>query len=137
MSRDVHWFPDVKTISYEEIEEIVRRHELWLSHHPHGKFGCFDKIDLMGFDLFGRNIAAVSFGGCFGLQGYVGTDSRGYSFHGIFAADGPRVIAGCRNYTAARAIAHWGPGGKSNRPDCLDLAKKAIALAERSKEERP
>ena len=81
---------------------------------------------------------ALDLSDCTGLDRYcVGRDKRNYAFFGIPMRDGPRVIAGCRNYTAARAIAHWGPGGKSNRPDCLDLAKKAIALAERSKEERP
>ena len=60
--------------------------------------------------------------------GYVGDDARGYSFwadllHG-------RVRGGCRNFTPAEALAHWGPGGESDRPNCLALAKKAIALIE-------
>jgi len=76
--------------------------------------------------------------GCTGLDRYcVGRDKRNYAFFGIPMRDGPHVVAGCRNFTGAQALAHWGPGGESDSPDCLALAQKAIALAERSKEERP
>ena len=66
--------------------------------------------------------------------GYVGDDRRGYSFWADLARG--RVRAGCRNFTPEEALAHWGPGGPSDRPDCFALAQKAIALLERSKEER-
>ena len=76
--------------------------------------------------------------GCTGLDRYcVGRDKRGYAFYGIPMRDGPHVVAGCHNFTAAQALAHWGPGGKSDRPDCLALAQKAIALAERVTGDRP
>ena len=69
--------------------------------------------------------------GCTGLDHYcVGRDARGYAFYGIPMRDGPHVVAGCRNFTAPQALAHWWAGGQSNRPDCLALAQKAIALAE-------
>ena len=69
--------------------------------------------------------------GCTGLDRYcAGTDTCGYAFYGMPMRDGPHVVAGCRNFTGEEALAHWGPGGQSNRPDCLALAQKAIALAE-------
>ena len=69
--------------------------------------------------------------GCTGLDRYcVGRDARDYAFYGVPMRDGAHVVAGCRNFTAAQALAHWGPGGESDRPDCLALARQAIALAE-------
>ena len=67
--------------------------------------------------------------------GYIGDDRRGYSFW----ADLLRglVRGGCHSFTPEEALAHWGPGGPSDRPDCLALAKQAIVLIERSKEARP
>ena len=64
--------------------------------------------------------------------GYIGDDRRGYSFW----ADLLRglVRGGCHSFTPEEALAHWGPGGPSDRPDCLALAKQAIVLIERSKE---
>ena len=66
--------------------------------------------------------------------GYVGDDSRGYSFWADLLRR--RVRGGCRNFNPEEALAHWGPGGESDRPDCLALAQQAIALIERNKEER-
>ena len=75
--------------------------------------------------------ASLDLRGCTGLDHYcVGRDKRNYAFFGIPMRDGPHVVAGCRNFTGAQALAHWGPGGESDRPDCLALAQKAIALAE-------
>ena len=94
-------------------------------------------IDLRGCTGLTALPAALSVGGslylsgCTGLDHYcVGRDARGYAFYGIPMRDGPHVVAGCRNFTGAQALAHWGPGGESDRPDCLALAQKAIALAE-------
>ena len=67
--------------------------------------------------------------------GYIGDDRRGYSFWADLARG--RVRAGCHSFTPEEALAHWGPGGPSDRPDCLALAKQAIVLIERSKEARP
>lgn len=61
--------------------------------------------------------------------GYVGDDARGYSFWADLKRS--RVRGGCCNFTPAEALAHWGRGGESDRPDCLALAKKAIALIEK------
>ena len=80
----------------------------------------------------------LSLRGCTGLDRYcVGRDKRNYAFFGIPMRDGPHVVAGCRNFTGAQALAHWGPRGESDRPDCLALAQKAIALAERVIGDRP
>ena len=82
--------------------------------------------------------ASLDLRGCTGLDRYcVGRDKRNYAFFGIPMRDGPHVVAGCRNFTGAQALAHWGPGGESDRPDCLALAQKAIALAERVIGDRP
>jgi len=63
-----------------------------------------------------------------------GIDSRGYLFEAVLVRDQWRVIAGCRNYSIADARKHWGPGGESDRPDCLAFVEKiaaaAISLAE-------
>ena len=57
--------------------------------------------------------------------GYVfaGVDSRGYLFEGVTIRGQWRVIAGCRNYSIVDARQHWGPGGPSDRPDCLALVE--------------
>jgi hypothetical protein len=56
-----------------------------------------------------------------------GKDSRGYEFIGVKLMGQWRVIAGCRNYNMADASAHWGPGGSSDRPDCLALVEQIAA----------
>jgi hypothetical protein len=60
---------------------------------------------------------------------YVGTDSRGFHFHAAyFNYPGRikyRVMAGCRNFTGNQALRHW-----RGNPECLELAKKAIAKFE-------
>jgi hypothetical protein len=61
---------------------------------------------------------------------YAGNDSRGYIFEGIAIADQWRVIAGCRDFSIADALAHWGPNGASDRPDCLALVKIIARHAE-------
>jgi len=56
-----------------------------------------------------------------------GEDIRGYYFFGLTHRGKYRIFAGCRNYTPEQALAHWGPGGRSDRPDCLALVQKIIA----------
>ena len=56
--------------------------------------------------------------------GYVGDDARGYCFWADLKRS--RVRAGCRNFTPGEALAHWGRGGESDRPDCLALAQRVI-----------
>ena len=83
-------------------------------------------------------------GNIYGLSGYGhplpawivdgGADSRGYYFTGMRQSDGWRIKAGCRNYSIDEALAHWGPGGASNRPDCYALVKKIIAEIQQRKE---
>ena len=55
------------------------------------------------------------------LYVFAGIDARGYVFEGIVIRNQWRVVAGCRNFTIADARLHWGPGGQSDRPDCLAL----------------
>ena len=57
-----------------------------------------------------------------------GVDSRGYIFEGILIRDQWRVIAGCRNYSIDDAREHWGPGGESDRSDCLSFVDKIAAF---------
>ena len=100
--------------------------------------GWLDLTGCMGLTALPPGLtvgASIDLRGCTGLDHYcVGRDARGYAFYGIPMRDGPHVVAGCHNFTAAQALAHWGPGGESDRPDCLALAKQAIVLIERSKE---
>ena len=51
----------------------------------------------------------------------VGADSRGYRFYSVMMHDGVHVIAGCRNFTAAKARAHWAEG-----TECRALAEKCL-----------
>ena len=53
---------------------------------------------------------------------FVGKDTRGYKFYCSLKNDGYRVIAGCHDFNAEQALAHW-----KNNPECLGLAKLAIA----------
>ena len=66
---------------------------------------------------------------CPGLTG--GKDSRGYQFCGVKIRGQWRVIAGCRNFSIADARKHWGPGGRSDRPDCLVLVEQIAAFVEK------
>ena len=50
-----------------------------------------------------------------------GADSRGYRFYRVKMRDGMHVIAGCRNFTAAQARAHWPEG-----TECRRLAEACI-----------
>ena len=58
---------------------------------------------------------------------YAGMDSRGCQFFVIRMRNEWRIIAGCRNFSFDEARKHWGPGGTSDRPDCLALVEKLIA----------
>ena len=62
--------------------------------------------------------------GCTSLPGYGGRDGRDYTFIGLMQPDGLHIYAGCRHFILTQARQHWGPGGKSDRPDCLDLVNK-------------
>ena len=76
-------------------------------------------------------------GGCTGLAVIdAGQDSREYHFHGVPLRIGWRICAGCRIKTVAEARAHWGPGGPSDRPDCLALVEKIAAEIERRENAR-
>ena len=55
----------------------------------------------------------------------VGKDSRDYEFFAVRLASGPRVIAGCRNFSPAQARDHWPEGS-----ECRALAEKCIAALE-------
>ena len=57
-----------------------------------------------------------------------GCDSRGYFFETMCIRGQWRYIAGCRNYNLSEALQHWGPGGESDRPDCLELVKKLATM---------
>ncbi|MDD2878761.1 MAG: hypothetical protein PHZ23_16205, partial [Acidiphilium sp.] len=56
----------------------------------------------------------------------IGKDKRGYKFFAVRIATGPRVIAGCRNFSPAEARAHWKEGS-----ECRALAEKCIAIFEK------
>ena len=54
-----------------------------------------------------------------------GKDRRGYQFVGVRICGAWRIIAGCRNLSAAEALWHW-----SDNPECLALAKNLISQFE-------
>lgn len=82
-------------------------------------FGAMPKEDVERIDVTG----------CTSRTGMIhgGEDSRGYYFFGFLQCGEYRIFAGCRNFTPEEALAHWGPGGPSNRPDCLTLVQKIIS----------
>ena len=91
--------------------------------------------DLRGANLFGANLRGANLRGADldganldGAQGVIcaGTDPRGYRFTGHAAADGCRVLAGCRWFTLAEAREHW-----ANNPDALARVALIAAWAER------
>lgn len=67
--------------------------------------------DLSGADLRGANLRQANLRGAdlMGAHGAccLGTDRRGYRFVGIHHDDGWRILAGCRWFTVAEAVAHW------------------------------
>ena len=56
-----------------------------------------------------------------------GVDVRGYWFAAIRQDGEWRIRAGCRDFSVEEALSHWGPGSKSDRPDCLALVEKIVA----------
>ena len=56
----------------------------------------------------------------------IGQDRRGYEFFAVRLSNGPRVIAGCRNFSPEEARAHWKEG-----TECRELAEKCIAILEK------
>ena len=89
-------------------------------------------------DLMGTGITALpdglTVGGWLDLMGTgikpVGKDRRGYEFFAVYLSNGPRVIAGCRNFTPEEARAHW-PAHSANGVECRALAEKCIAALEK------
>ena len=88
-------------------------------------------------DLRGTGITAlpegISVGGSLDLSGTgitnvyrAGSDRRGYEFIGARLRNGWRVLAGCRNFSPADALAHW-----AHNPECLALAQRVIEAGER------
>jgi hypothetical protein len=57
----------------------------------------------------------------------IGVDERGHKFFPVHLANGPRVIAACRNFSPAEARAHWPEG-----TECRMLAERCIAALEAS-----
>lgn len=56
-----------------------------------------------------------------------GTDKRGYQFVAARVRNQWSILAGCRNFSLSDARKHWGPGGPSDRPNCLAMVEKLIA----------
>ncbi len=93
-----------------------------------------DDLTVSGsLDLSGTGITALpdglTVGGTLDLSGTgikpIGKDARGYEFFAVRLSTGPRVIAGCRNFSPAEARAHWPEGS-----ECRALAEKCIAALE-------
>ena len=68
--------------------------------------------------------ASIDLHGCTALTNIIrgGTDKRGYAFYGAHLRKGWRVLAGCRNFSAAQARRHWLAGS-----ECRALAEQVIA----------
>ena len=102
----------------------------WLDLHGTGITALPEGLHVGGsLYLSGTGITALPdglhVGGGLDLRGTgiepVGCDSRGYEFFPVRLANGPRVIAGCRNFSPAEARAHWAEGS-----ECRALAEKCI-----------
>ena len=81
--------------------------------------------------------ALTSVGGYLDLRGYghplpnwiisAGADSRSYWFSAVKQNGAWRIRAGCRDFSVAAALAHWGSGGQSDNPKCLALVEHLVA----------
>lgn len=86
-------------------------------------------LDLYGCTSLTALPEGLSVGGslyltdCTALRNVVrgGKDRRGYEFYGARLANGPRVLAGCRNFSPAQARKHWPEGS-----ECRKLAEAVI-----------
>jgi len=74
--------------------------------------------DLSGANLHEADLSRANLHGADLSEAYgiicAGTDPRGYRFVGISWAGGPRILAGCRWFTYAKAIAHWTAKGNAD-----------------------
>ena len=81
--------------------------------------------------------ALTSVGGALVLRGYghplpnwiisAGADSRGYWFSAVKQNGAWRIRAESRDFSVADALAHWGSGGQSDKPECLALVEHLVA----------
>ena len=100
---------------------------------PAGLASIGGYLDLQGY-AHPLPAGLASIGGSLNLRGYAhplpdwiipaGVDVRGYWFAAIRQGGEWRIRAGCRDFSVEEALSHWGPGGESDRPDCLALVEK-------------
>lgn len=81
-----------------ELNEALRRHALWLADDPDGK-----RADLRGADLSGADLRGAK-----GLICLHVIHPAGYRPVAVEHGESWRIFAGCRSFTVAKALAHWG-----------------------------
>jgi len=81
--------------------------------------------NLSGTDLCGANLSGANFSGRIPL--YADTARRYVLYVLPEVRDGPRFIAGCRNFSAAEALSHWGPESPYHQPKYVGAIKQWLA----------
>lgn len=84
----------------EQLQDILRKHELWLADKPGG-----ERADLQGANLRGANLRGANLWGANII--IAGQDVRGYLFYAYPSDDGVEVRAGCRQMSLDDALQHW------------------------------
>jgi uncharacterized protein YjbI with pentapeptide repeats len=93
------------------------------------------EADLIGADLSGASLSGADFRGAdlsgANLSGriplYADTWRRYVLYVLPDVEDGPRFIAGCRNFTAEEALAHWGAESDRSQPEYKRAIEKYLA----------
>ena len=79
--------------------------------------------NLRGANLCGANLYRANLDRALGYID-LGVDPRGYHFRAVLFPHGWQITAGCRNFTVAEAVVHWGEAGNKDA-----LARVAILEA--------
>ena len=90
----------------DEINEVLRLHEIWLRDERRGKRADLSGADLRGANLSGANLRGASLSDAKGII-RVGPASDGYEFFGVVRDGVAWIRAGCRWLTVENARKHW------------------------------
>ena len=117
----------------ERLTAVLEQHKLWCADPSTGKradlreanlrradlrWADLREANLRGADLRGADLRGAELLGAElrEANGYCcgGLDHRGYHFRAVSTETGPRITAGCRDFTVEEARSHW-----ADNPDAL------------------
>lgn len=100
-----------------DLDIILAKHTAWLRGEPAGQ-----RADLCGADLRGANLRRADLSERIPL--HVDTARRYILYVIPEARGGPRFVAGCRNFSATEALAHWGPESSRSQPQYVAAIRR-------------